>query len=92
MNIGELTATLGVEDSGVKRAEEAFRQYGKTVKTTLDSVNSKMKEEQGLIGTTRRDIARLVELRDKAWDVDKIAKYNQKIQEAQRNLKEKEFP
>jgi len=88
MNIGELTATLGIDDSGISTAEKTFKQYGNTVKSTLDSVDRKIQRHSGLIEDIENHIDKLKEAQKKSFSIEGIERYNKKIAEAEQSLKE----
>jgi len=88
MNIGELTATLGIDDSGLSTAEKTFKEYGRTVKSTLDSVDNKIQRHSGLIEDIENHISKLKENQKKAFTIEGIERYNKKIAEAEQSLKE----
>jgi len=94
MNIGDLTATLGVDSSGLAEAERTFKHYENTANEAIASVNSNwgrsMNKQVGLIQDIENALVELKEKRAGAFKIEDIEKYNKKIQEAEHDLKEYE--
>ena len=90
MNIGELVATLGIDDSQILTAEQSFKKYGKTVENTMNTVNKTLRRQNGLIEDLEDALGELKEARKGAFSVEDIERYNKKIAEAEQHLKEYE--
>jgi hypothetical protein len=70
-------------DVRVNRLSNTFDKQGKSTERVL-------RREKGLIEDIRETIQRYEKAREKAWKVESIEKYNQKIAEAKQHLKEYE--
>ena len=90
MNLGALIATLGIDSSGLLRAEKEMRNYEKVANTSMNSVNNRIKLQEGLIANVEKSIDALKQARKGAFSIEAIERYNKKIAEAEIHLKEYE--
>lgn len=88
MNIGELTATLGVDTSGLPKAEKEFQKFTKTIEGTTASMNTHLRTQMGIIEEIEDTLEKLNTARKKAFKYDEIIRYNKKIAETKMHLKE----
>ena len=85
--MADVTLTLTANNSDyIRRVKEAQEASQKLYATAERS----MRREKGLIEDIETELGRLQEGRKKAWTVDDIEKYNKKIAEAKKDLKEYE--
>ena len=90
MNIGELTATLGVDDSQLIEAEKSYKRYGESVAKAMIAANHNIKRQEGLIEDLEDALTELKDARKGAFSIEEIEKYNRKIKEAEDALKDYE--
>ena len=90
MNIGELTATLGIDDSQLLTAQQSMQRYGAVVESRLKSTERGINRHIGLIKDIEEALTELRDERKDAFSVEEIEKYNRKIAEAEQHLKEYE--
>ena len=88
MNIGELTATLGIDDSQLLTAQQSMQRYGAVVESRLKSTERGINRHIGLIKDIEEALTELRDERKDAFSVEEIEKYNRKIAEAEQHLKE----
>ena len=90
MNLGSLIATLGIDNTGLLRAEREMRNYEKVANASMSSVNNRIKLQEGLIANVEKSIDALKQARKGAFSIEAIERYNKKIAEAEIHLKEYE--
>jgi len=90
MNIGELTATLGVDDSQLLTAAQSMKRYGAVVESRLKSTERSINRHIGLIKDIEDALTELRDERKDAFSIEEIERYNRKIAEAEQHLKEYE--
>ena len=90
MNIGELTATLGIDDSRILTAEKSFKKYGQMVENTMKTAEKSIRRHNGLIEDVEEALTELRDARKGAFSVEEIERYNKKIKEAEGAIKEYE--
>jgi tape measure domain-containing protein len=90
MNIGELIATIGVDTAQIHKAGSEFIKLGQTIQATVNTSNSTLKRQSGIIEEIDDRLSRLREAKKKAFTYEDIVKYNKKIAETKYYLKEYE--
>jgi hypothetical protein len=88
MNIGELTATLGVDDSALLKSTQSFKKYGEEAQKVITKVNGVTRQHTGIIEGIEKQLDKLQTSQKKVWKYDDLVKYNKKIAETREELKQ----
>lgn len=88
MNIGELTATLGVDSSGLNKAAQDFTNFGKKVTSEVNKANESMNTQKGIIEKLKEQLTSLQSKQEKAITKEGIESYNRSIERTKKLLKE----
>lgn len=91
MNIGELTATLGIDDSALMAATRKLYDYKDAAQTNMGSANNSIRQHTGIIQGLQQQLEWLREKQAKAFTVPELQYYNQEIQQTKNTLKEMEM-
>ena len=90
MNIGDLTATLGVDDSALMAASRKMYDYKNTANASMNSASTDVRRHMGIIQELNQRLEWLKEKQTKAFTVPELQYYNSEIQQVKNSLREYE--